>query len=195
MNVDTIILIVFGAFFLMGFIRGFIREVGALIGFFLALWIAGNYYSLLLPSIKPSLSAWPLIAGPASVLIAYFGLFLISQFVIGILVRLLDFAVRRLSPVPFLKTTNRLAGGALGLAEGALMLGAVLYVFTAVPFSKDLTKRIDESKLAPVVLTVSKILTPFLPKMDQFAPSFWPTKMPTSSEKGSAKTGDEYANT
>ena len=169
--------------------------MGALIGFFLALWIAGNYYSLLLPSIKPSLSAWPLIAGPASVLIAYFGLFLISQFVIGILVRLLDFAVRRLSPVPFLKATNRLAGGALGLAEGALMLGAVLYVFTAVPFSKDLTKRIDESKLAPVVLTVSKILTPFLPKMDQFAPSFWPTKMPTSSEKGSAKTGDEYANT
>lgn len=195
MNIDSIILIVLGAFFLMGFIRGFIRELGALVGFFLSLWIAGHYYSLLLPSIKPSLSAWPLIAGPVSVLIAYFGLFLISQFVVGILVRLLDFAVRRLSPVPFLKTTNRLAGGAVGLGEGALMLGAILYVLTAVPFNKDLSKRIDESKLAPLVLTVSKLLTPFLPKMDQFAPSFWPTKMPGAGEKGSSQGADEYANT
>lgn len=173
-TIDTVILITVGIFFLMGFIRGFIREIGAFVGFFVSLWIAGQHYGLLVPKIKPSLTAWPLIADPVSTLISYFAVFLISQFVIGFLVRILDFMVRRLSPVPFLKTTNRLAGGAVGVCEGALFLGAILYVLTAVPFSQDLTKKLDDSRFTPIILTTSKLLTPFLPKMDQFAPAFLP---------------------
>lgn len=191
-TIDTVILITVGIFFLMGFIRGFIREMGAFVGFFVSLWIAGQHYGLLVQQIKPSLTAWPLIADPVSTLISYFAVFIISQFVIGFFVRILDFMVRRLSPVPFLKTTNRLAGGAVGICEGVLFLGAILYVLTAVPFSQDLTKKLDDSRFSPIVLTTSKLLTPFLPKMDQFAPAFLPGVKRQGGAAGSQAGSNQY---
>lgn len=175
MNIDTIILLVLGAFFLIGFVRGFIREAGALVGFFIALVIANNAYPQLIPAIKPSLSQWPIIAEPLSIMFAYFGTFIAAQILIGIAVRVLDFLVKHFAPVPFLKTANRLAGGALGILEGVFLLSAVLYVLMNFPLSKDLDVRIRASTLAPQIVKAAALIKPFLPDISQFAPQFPPS--------------------
>lgn len=175
MNIDTIILLVLGAFFLIGFVRGFIREVGSLLGFFVSLYLANTFYPLLIPAIKPSLEQWPIIAQPVSILIAYFGTFIGSQILIGIVVRLLDFLVKHFAPIPFLKTANRVVGGALGILEGVFLLSAILFVLMNFPFSKDLDKRIHDSTLAPQIVKVAHIIEPLLPDISKFVPQFSPT--------------------
>ncbi len=172
MNVDTLLVLALAAFFLIGFVRGFIREVGAIIGFFVSIWLAGQYYMLAVPYIRPSLSQWPFIADSLSVVVAFFGTFIVSQILFGFVIRILDFFIRRLSPIPFLKTTNRLLGGAVGVVEGVFFLSVILFVFTTFPISKDLAKRINDSKLAGQIIKISKLITPLLPNISSFTPQF-----------------------
>lgn len=189
MNIDTLIFIVLGAFFVIGFVRGFIREIGAIFGFFIALALANTYYPSLVPAIKPSLAQWPIIQEPLSLILAYFGAFIIAQVVIGIAVRLLDFFIKHFAPIPFLKTANRLAGGALGAVEGILLLSAIFYMITMFPLNKDWDAQIKKSALAGQIMKVSGLIKPFLPDFSKFTPQFFPG---VNADDGKKQNAGQY---
>mgnify|MGYP001619331840 FL=1 len=173
-NPDVIILIILAIFFLMGFVRGFIKQIGSIAGFFLALWIAATYHPAVAVYLKPSFSQWQIIAQQLSVVAAYGLLFFGTQFAFGIVISIADYMFRIFSFAPFMKFTNRLLGGIIGVLEGVLLVSATVFLLLHFPFSTKLTEQLKQSPFLPVINTVNTMLTPLLPdasKLPQGLPS------------------------
>ena len=167
-TIDIIILVILCTFFVMGFTRGLIKQVGSLVGYFVALWAASHYYGFVADYIKKGLSGWqPLLAGPLSILVGFLGAYIIAAFLWHLLINLVDGLFRLFSIVPFLNMTNRLGGGAIGLAEGVLLLSAVAYVILNFPFSQEITDKLRKSALIPPLEQISGIVRPLLPALAQ----------------------------
>ncbi len=169
LSLDFAIIVILAAFFLIGLVRGFIVQIGFIVGFFVALWVANGYHSYIATLLKPSLDQWPLIAGPASIVVGYILLFWVSQFLFGVLIKLFDLFLRRITIAKFLNMTNRLGGAAVGVVEGILFLAAIIFLATSLPLSTEWRKAFDTSFFAPKIKNVSVILTPFLPDMPQYS--------------------------
>lgn len=170
-NVDAIILIIIGIFFLMGFVKGFIKQIGSIIGFFLALWVAATFYPQFAAYLKPSFQQWQIIASQLSVFVAYILLFFGTQFAFGILVSIADYLFRIFSFAPFMKLTNRLLGGLIGTIEGILLVSAAFALLTQVTFFPALSEKLKKSFFAPLAGTVSGIIMPLLPDISKLSPS------------------------
>lgn len=170
-NVDAIILIVIGIFFLMGFVRGFIKQIGAIIGFFLALWIAATFYPQFAAYLKPSFQQWQIIASQLSVFVAYILLFFGTQFAFSIMVSIADYLFRIFSFAPFMKLTNRLLGGLIGALEGLLLISAAFVILTQITLFPVLSQKLKKSVFAPLATTVSSVIMPLLPDVSKFSPS------------------------
>lgn len=170
-NVDAIILIVIGIFFLMGFVKGFIKQIGSIIGFFLALWVAATFYPQFAAYLKPSFQQWQIIASQLSVFVAYILLFFGTQFAFGILVSIADYLFRIFSFAPFMKLTNRLLGGLIGAIEGILIVSAAFALLTQVTFFPVLSQKLKKSFFAPFASTISGIIMPLLPDLSRLTPT------------------------
>ncbi len=163
-TLDIIIIVILCVFFVIGFTRGLIKQFGSLVGYFVALWIAGHYYAPVADYIKKGLSGWqPFIASPLSVILGFIGAYIIAYFLFHLLINLVDAMFRFLSIVPFLNMTNRLGGGAIGLTEGLLLLSAVAYVLLNFPLSQEFADKLRNAKLIPVLEQVALVVKPFLP--------------------------------
>ncbi len=162
-NSDIVILLILAIFFLMGFVRGFIKQIGSIAGFFLALWIAATYHPAMAEYLKPSFAQWQIIAQQLSVVAAYGLLFFGTQFAFGIIVSIADYMFRIFSFAPFMKFTNRFLGGFIGMLEGILLVSAAVFLIIHFPFAPKLAKQLQESRFIPVINTVNTMLTPLLP--------------------------------
>jgi membrane protein required for colicin V production len=167
-TIDIIIFVILCTFFVMGFTRGLIKQVGSLVGYFVALWAASNYYGPVAEYIKRGLSGWqPFLAGPISVLIGFLGAYIIAYFLWHLLINLVDGLFRLFSIVPFLNMTNRLGGAAVGLIEGVLLLSALAYVVLNFPISQEFSDKLRKSAIVPALEQVSGIVRPLLPSIVQ----------------------------
>lgn len=182
-NIDAIILVIIGIFFLMGFVKGFIKQIGSIIGFFLALWVAATFYPQFAAYLKPSFQQWQIIASQLSVFVAYILLFFGTQFAFGILVSIADYLFRIFSFAPFMKFTNRLLGGLIGTTEGILLVSAAFALLTQVAFFPALSQKLKKSAFAPLASTVSSVITPLLPDLSKFTPTLPP--LPSSIDLNS----------
>lgn len=115
-----------GSGFKDGFIHTLGRLVGAVIGFVLArTWsISGAaILSLFMPY------GWARF-------IAFIVIYMVITRLVGLLFKLADGAFQILSIIPFLKTINSFLGACVGLIEGILILGGVMWIvnnFSLVP--------------------------------------------------------------
>ncbi|MDP2630933.1 MAG: CvpA family protein [Candidatus Uhrbacteria bacterium] len=167
-TIDIIILVILCTFFVMGFTRGLIKQVGSLAGYFVALWAASHYYMPVADYIKKGLSGWqPLLAGPLSIVVGFLGAYIIAAFLWHILIKLVDGVFRLFSIVPFLNMTNRLGGAAIGLIEGVLLLSALAFVVLNFPLSQEFTDKVRKSTFVPVLEQVSGLIKPLLPSVVQ----------------------------
>jgi len=165
-TIDIIILVILCTFFVIGFTRGLIKQVGSLVGYFVALWAASHYYGVVADYIKKGLSGWqPFLAGPLSVLVGFIGAYIIAAFLWHLLINLIDGLFRIFSIVPFLNMTNRLGGAAIGLVEGILLLSALAYVVLNFPLSQEYTDMLRKSATVPILEQVSGIVKPLLPSL------------------------------
>lgn len=167
-TIDIIIVVILCTFFVMGFTRGLIKQVGSLVGYFVALWAASHYYLPVAEYIKNGLSGWqPLLAGPFSIVVGFLGAYIIAAFLWHLLINLADGLLRLFSIVPFLNMTNRLGGAAIGFVEGVLLLSAVAYMVVNFPLSQEFTEKIRKSAIVPLLEQVSGIVKPLLPALVQ----------------------------
>jgi len=167
MNIDSIILIVLGVFLILGLVRGLIKQIGSLIGFFLSLWVASMYFPQVAVYIKPSLSQFPpFIAGNVANIAACVILFYVTGFIFGILVAIIDKLVH-VFRIPLVKLTNRLGGAIVGVLEGILLIGLAIFIIKSFPVSADVTKAVQKSSLAPIIEKATFVLKPFLDEIQK----------------------------
>jgi uncharacterized membrane protein required for colicin V production len=163
--VDFIFLVILGGFILFGVWFGLAHTLGSLIGTVAGIYLSSRWYD------DVALWAKSNFSGSTSVwnFIAFIVLFIVINRLIGFLFYLLEKGFNLVTTLPFLKSINRLGGALLGLLEGAVILGAIVYMAKHVPFGFE--KAIDASKLKGYFLDTFNILLPLVPeaikKMDE----------------------------
>jgi len=183
-TIDLVIVVSLAIFGLIGFARGFIKEVGSLVGYFVSVWVAAHFYISVAGILRPFFVTWPIGGDLASYVAAFIGLFFITQLSVGIIVGLLDFAFKIISIVPFLKTINRSGGAVVGLIEGVLIVSVVVFMMGKYPFSPDLSQKMKTSALAPTVENIGAVMAPFFPDTTKLMPSIFDmNKMPATQMK------------
>ena len=161
MNVlDLILIILLFLSFLTGFWRGLIKSLGAFVGLIVGIFIAGVFYVDLAICISEYLSWSDKILN----VIAYIVILIITAKVVDIIFILLDKIFKFFAVIPFLKTINRLAGGAFGLLQGAIFLGLGIFVYSKYAFWGLFDTQIIESQIAPMLIFLIKFLLLLLPE-------------------------------
>jgi len=135
-----------------GFIHTLGRLVGAIIGFVAArAWSLGfgGFLSLFMP------------IGIAR-LVAFIIIFVIIARLVGIVFKLADGAFRILSIIPFLKSINSILGAVMGLIEGVIIIGGIIYLILAYLIEPHLVIWIHSSVVAQWIEVAFKALLGFL---------------------------------
>ena len=159
MNVlDISLLVALGGFVLYGFWFGIIHMVGALLGVVVGAVAAGRLY--------PMVANWiPFTGDNANLakIIAFAVVFILVNKLVGLAFWVVEKIFKFIAVIPFLKTFNRLLGAALGLLEGTLVLGLVIYFASKFPAGAAFEMLMRDSPVAHALLPVGKLLAPLLP--------------------------------
>ena len=116
---DVILIVLLAAFVLYGFLRGFIKMVGSLLGVIAGTWFAGHYYLLVFDWLHKIFGQYENLGKVASFLIVFYAI----QRLIIVVFWILDKVFHIFSFIPFSRLFNRLLGLAFGILEGGLVLG------------------------------------------------------------------------
>ncbi|MDP1709607.1 MAG: CvpA family protein [Candidatus Komeilibacteria bacterium] len=160
--IDYALLAILAYFFFWGFSRGLIRAVGSFIGLIAAVVISSRYFEDAAARLAPyvGLEGSPNVAK----VIAFIVLLILVNRAAMLIVSIVARAYNTMAVVPGMKLGNRLLGAALGLIEGAIMIGLIIYVTSRFPFGTFVESFLVDSRVAPIVLAVSGILQPLLPE-------------------------------
>ncbi|XOU93889.1 MAG: CvpA family protein [Candidatus Kerfeldbacteria bacterium] len=158
-TLDLVLLIIFFGFVGAGFYLGLIHTLGAIIGVVVGIVAASNLY----PEISTFVQFFMVKENVADV-IAFIVVFVGISRLVGYMVHMIDQGFKLARLIPFATMVNRLAGGLLGFLEGALVLGTILYVITTFEFSPEVMQAIDNSAMATLFTTISKVLVPLIPE-------------------------------
>jgi membrane protein required for colicin V production len=116
---DWIIAAILALFLLRGLCIGFVRQLAASVALIGSYWLAGEYVGEVIPLVKE------FIQRPGAVfLVSFVGLFLLSLLLFALIGQLLH----KMLEVSLLGWTDRLAGGILGVARGAVVV-TLLHMF------------------------------------------------------------------
>lgn len=147
---DLILILIIFSFVLFGLWFGLIHALGGLLGTVVGAVIAVKYYK-----------RW----GTTNLaqVISFIVLFTLGSRLTGFIFYGVEKLLKIANILPGIKTINRLAGGILGLAEGAIVVGIAL-LFAAKFNFPILTAAVSKSELAQFVIGVGQTVLPFFPK-------------------------------
>ena len=153
---DIILLITLAYFVYRGIKSGFVAIIGGFAGIVIGAWAAGHYYDIVAQWLIEYFDAQITVAIVVSFIIIY----ALVNLVINVVVRLITVAFRI---VPLATLTNRLIGGALGLLEGLLFVGLIIWIITLFPFDNSFVHGLKESRVANYFKYTTAIVRPLLP--------------------------------
>ena len=144
-----------------GLRKGLIRLLGQVVGLIIASYLASHFYLTFYEWGKDMVS----FSDGTEKFLAFIILFILVTSVVGILFVGIEKLFDLISIIPFTKTINRLLGGALGLLEGSLALGLILFVAARYAWIGGFFgNQLVASKVAPWLIKVANIIMPFLPE-------------------------------
>ncbi len=160
---DILIVVVFGYEMVLGFFRGFMREITAITGVICGFYCAYTWY----PQGAKFLSRWLSDPGYLKIfgfLIIFFGIYSLA-WLIGIL-------IRRMGGDTFEKWTDRISGLVFSAVKSILILSILLAVLVA--FLPKNAPVLRNSALAPAVTPISAKLVSIIPNemKKEFAEKF-----------------------
>lgn len=160
--IDYVLIAILAYFFFWGFSRGLIKAVGSFIGLIGAVVLTSRYFELVAARAAPyvRLEGSPNIAKVIAFVVLLIGFNLVASLIVNLIAR----AYNTMAIVPGMKLTNRLLGAALGLIEGAIIVGLIVYVSSRFPFGTFIQSYLVDSRVAPIVLAISGVLQPLLPE-------------------------------
>jgi uncharacterized membrane protein required for colicin V production len=133
-----------------GFARGLVRELAGIAALAAGL-IAPWYYN---GTLDGSIAAVTKAAAPVAHVI---GMVLSGVIAYG-LIAIAGAMLGRIRKVPVLGTGDALAGAALGLAKGAILIWLVLFVALFFPLTPPIRQSLDASRLAPYFTTFDETI-------------------------------------
>jgi len=152
MNVaDMVLAIVWIFFFIRGYFRGLVQELGALAALVCAFYLAKTYS----PMAAPYLTGW--VTGSSATAAAYILIFVLSLFAVWMLV----LGLAGLVKVAMVQWADRLFGGVFGLAKGVMLTAAILFIYIQVAGAKP--EWLAHSKLAPLLDSIVNALSGYAP--------------------------------
>jgi uncharacterized membrane protein required for colicin V production len=153
---DPLLVIIFIGFIFAGFINGLVYTFGSLVGIFLGVFLAGEWYDNLAHLAGNYWGSRPVIQ-----IIAFIILFLLISRLVGLIFRLINKVIK---VIPGLSFLNRLAGLVLGAIEGAFFIGICLQFisrFASGTFFEDL---LINSEVSKFFMSISGFIVPLLPE-------------------------------
>jgi uncharacterized membrane protein required for colicin V production len=151
MNIaDLVLLLAWGFFFLRGYMRGLVKEVGSLAALVVGFYAAANYHQ----EVTPYLSSH--ISGNYAQIAAYLLVFTASLLGVWFLV----LGLSRLVSITMTQWADKLFGGAFGLAKGVLLAAVVFFFMTTLGHKPDFLKT---SRLAPFVEMAGDLVAGYIP--------------------------------
>lgn len=127
--------------------RGFFKEAFSLLAIVAGFWVASRHYASAAPFFREWISE-KLLADAA----AFITLFILTAVFISVTGTL---ARRLLRISPAMSFVDRVAGGGLGVAKGALILAVVTYPLALIPGLKD--DLVKGSVAAPILMGISNM--------------------------------------
>lgn len=156
---DAVLIVLLFGFIFFGLFMGLIQTFGALVGVVLGAWAAGHYFLPLAGWISGIIG----FSNNTIKVIIFILLFILINQLIGFLFWVLNKIFHIIAVIPFLKTINRLAGAFLGLIEGSMVLGLILYIISKYSLGARIDNALKASKVAPKFITIARILLPLIP--------------------------------
>lgn len=156
---DVILLIIIGGFGLFGLWFGFFHTLGSLVGTVIGAYLSSRYYEPMGEWLV-GVTGWN--ENVSKVLMFIVAFFVINRLV-GFVFWLFNKVFKVIAHLPFLKSINRLLGMMLGLFEGALTLGLIIFFIERYPISERLMEQLANSVVAPWLSDLANILIPLLP--------------------------------
>ena len=157
MSTDFILLILIAIFGVIGFFKGFIKSFGFLVAEILSILLASRLY---------------LLAGTffhtfiVNINISNVLGFLTVFAVLSICFRIIVEIIAKIFHLPIINFVNRILGLCFGVFEIIFVVGFTLSLLLKYPISVSLVKTITEkSVIAPIMIDISSVLTPLLPKV------------------------------
>lgn len=143
-----------------GFFKGLIRLLGHIVGLILGAFVASHFYL--------QFFQWgeSLFYGRDNLgkVVAFIVIFVVTMRVTDLVFSLIERIFKLISIIPFTKLINRLLGAALGLLEGALFLGLIIFVVSRYTLLESLLgSQLSTSQVAPLLLKMTNIILPVLP--------------------------------
>lgn len=140
---DISIMVVLALMGLRGLLRGLIKEVAALTALILGGWLAYRFHGSAAAPLKA------LMPAPAAEVVA----FVLLLILVGLGAHLLGNLLTGLIKLALLGWVNRLGGVAVGLLEGALILGMIFYAIVAIPFPFQFKETVKKHTVAAPLAT------------------------------------------
>jgi uncharacterized membrane protein required for colicin V production len=157
--IDLVFVLIIGGFGLFGLWFGLVHTLGSLLGTLLGAYLASRYYEPLANWLV-TLTGW---GDNVARVVMFVISFIVINRLVGFIFWVIDKSTSIITSLPFINGINRILGGALGLFEGAITLGLILYFIELFPLSTIFMGRLADSTLAPTLIGMASILVPLLP--------------------------------
>jgi uncharacterized membrane protein required for colicin V production len=163
-NFDIILLVILAASAITGLRQGIIRLVGRFFALLVGAFIASRFY---LPAYDWASGFWSWLAEHEGIgkIMAFIIVFILAGKLIEFAFYLLEKFFNFIAFIPGSRYLNNILGALLGLLEGGLFLGLIIYVASRYAFLSDfLSSQLAASQVAPYLLHLANIFLPLLPE-------------------------------
>ncbi len=180
-GLDIALLVILGYFFLRGIFRGVVKEVVAVLGLFVAFWVASVYWPLGAEHLRAIFD----LSGQRGIT-SFILIFMVVYFLISIISIFVDKIVKlTLSPL-----VSALLGALVGLLKGILVCGIIMS--GAQMFLKPNDKFFTDSQVWPYIKPVTEQAKSWMPEALKLAMEA-KKSLPTASRQQPAQTGGNEA--
>jgi membrane protein required for colicin V production len=148
--VDLVVAIVLIGFGVRGLMKGFFRELCALLGIFLGVWVALLKFA--------QFGEWLRTQVPLTDPLPYHLAFLLIFFGISTIAGMAGFALHKLARVLLIGWLNAIVGLGLGLLKGVVILVVLLFLLEHLPLPEAVSAQLRTS----IVVSRLEVVNPFV---------------------------------
>jgi len=157
---DISLAIILAGFVFNGLFKGLIRLLGHLVSLILGAYLASHFYLIVFEWGKDLANGYEAIGK----VIAFIIIFVVVTRVTNYAFYLVEKVFNIIAFIPFTKYINNLLGAVLGLLEGSLFLGLIVYVIARYTIIGNFFgDQLASSQIAPFLLKFVNFILPILP--------------------------------
>jgi len=164
---DIVLIILVGLFMVNGLFKGLIKLLGNIAGLIVGAYVSSHFYlNFYAFALKWNwLANWASSHENFAKVLAFIILFALVTRLTALIFLIIEKIFNFIAIIPGSRYINNLLGAALGLLEGSLSVGLIIYVVSRYTLiSNFFGAHLADSVVAPLLLKVVNIILPILPE-------------------------------